>query len=147
MVLNPANVVIGGGSYLPTPIPTAASTQQYLTMECTPENTGSVESIYSLYMKRKRVQDFDYTTFAILEAHSNNAALTGTAPQDIRTKNPQVDGQINNNNVYSSVLRVRFLISSLDCLDEASYQCEMNYRPVNTDSLKDSNNQNLIVTG
>lgn len=137
MNIQPSSVTVGGQTGT-TPFPTMTPAE--VVMDCS--LGGNAEAVYALYMKRKRVQDNDFVNFAELHSHTNNAALSQTAPADIRSKLPELTGSTSTSDAR---LTARFQIPRLSCQDEAMYQCSINYKPFSSPSRIENATSNLTV--
>lgn len=120
---------------------TSTATPEVVVMECNADGIGlTVNTIFSMYIKR------DLVSFAEIVT-GQSPKISTNAPNDIKSKNPTIDGRIDVNNPLSSRLRVTFLVSRMSCVDEATYQCHVYYKPEHSESANTFTSTNLNVNG
>ncbi|XP_045208519.2 uncharacterized protein LOC123560390 [Mercenaria mercenaria] len=138
MNIQPSTISVSGGTISSTSAPTI--TPEVVEMECSPDGIYvALEAIYSMYIKRES------TSFAEISVVGNVAKLSPYAPSDIRSKAPTLEGTINTNNALASRLKATFLVSKMDCMDAKTYQCLINYKPMEADTVDTSAEMSLNV--
>lgn len=140
MKITPNTVSLEGSANQPASSPSTSE----VVMECTAENLGNVEAVFSMYLKR---ESNPLAEISAIGPSGNTPKMSTGAPNDIISKAPTLEGSININNPSLSSLRARYLVSRMTCEDQATYHCVVAYKPFSYETQKTNISASLTVQG
>ncbi|KAH3700087.1 hypothetical protein DPMN_075055 [Dreissena polymorpha] len=133
LTVSPNNVILYGDAV------TSTATPSYVTIECRMQSMSARE-VYSVYIKRFAQ---DLAEVSLLNGQSMSK-ISDLAPNDVRTKNPEISGSVGSSSDW--FLRIRYLQSRMDCADGATYHCRVTYKPNSGDTTTTNVSSTLSVS-